>query len=119
MPGADQQTFGARVVEDLLGILYRFSERLLNINVAISPQGHPGKGRVGSGRGDDMNDAEPFGREEFLRCLETSDARHDIAHRRLGRFGRIGHRHQLGPWATQNRARVVLRVPARTDERNP
>jgi hypothetical protein len=55
-------------------------------------------------------------RKEFFRSFETLDPGHDRAHGRLCRIRWIRHGHQLRTRATQNRARMVLRMAARTKQ---
>ena len=66
-----------------------------------------------------MDDVEPFRGKQLFRRLETTDARHDVAHGSEGRIGRVGHRDQLHAGAAQNGAGMVLRVAAGADERDP
>ena len=66
-----------------------------------------------------MDDVQFFRSEELFRRLKTADARHDVAHGRLGRIGGICHRHQLHTGTSQNGAGMVLRMAAGADERDP
>ena len=63
------------------------------------------------------NDVHNVGRlryKKFLRSFETLDPWDDLTHGGLRRIGRICHGHQLRTRATQNRARMMLRMAART-----
>ena len=74
---------------------------------------------MGGGRCDDVDDIEAFRGEQFFRRLETADARHDVAHRRLGSVRRVGYGNQLHAGTAQDRARMVLSMTPCADERNP
>ena len=87
--------------------------------MAAGFEGQPSKRSMGSRRRNNVHDVETFGREEFLRRSEASNARHDVAHGGLRGVGGVGYRDQLHPRAAQNRARVVLRMATCADKRNP
>ena len=117
--GTDTEAFCARLIQDLLRVLDRLGERLLNINMASGLERYTRKRGMGGRRSDDMDDVEFFRGEELFRGLETADARHNVAHGGLSRIGRVGNRDQLHAGTSQDGAGVVLRMAAGADERDP